>query len=100
MNTAILPAVTILGTGLIYRNPAPHVRSIHAYFPSVVAMENGEMLATFALGEAFEAADSRSYFSRSTNWGETWELEGKLPEASRTIWDSNYCRLTSLPGGN
>lgn len=28
-------------TGLIYRNSKPHVRSIHAYFPSVVTMDNG-----------------------------------------------------------
>ena len=44
-----------LKTGLIYRNPIPHVKSIHAYFPSVAVNKYGGMLATLVLGEAFEA---------------------------------------------
>ena len=36
----------ILNTGLVYRNPMPHVVSRHAYFPSVVLLDNGEMIGT------------------------------------------------------
>ena len=42
--------IECLGSGLIYRHPKPHVRSVQAYFPSVVIMENGDLLATLVLG--------------------------------------------------
>ena len=29
-------------TGILFRNPKPHVRSIHAYFPSVVVIHGSE----------------------------------------------------------
>ena len=57
----------ILDTGLLYRNPIPHVRSVHGYFPSVVSMDNGEMLATAVLGEAFEAPNLRTHVFLSTS---------------------------------
>ena len=52
-----LSNIKCTGTGLIYRNPKPHVRSVHAYFPSVVPVANGELLATLVLGDAFEASN-------------------------------------------
>lgn len=42
-------------TGLICHNPSPHVSSKMAYFPSVVFMDNGEILLSFVIGGAFEA---------------------------------------------
>ncbi|HDY88312.1 MAG TPA: hypothetical protein ENH82_09410, partial [bacterium] len=61
-----------LKTGLIYRNPVPHIKSSHAYFPSVTVMANGEMLATFVLGEAFESVNLHTHIARSKDNGETW----------------------------
>ena len=64
------PDSSVLGnltTGILYKNPKPHVKSVHAYFPSVAAMPNGELLATYVLGEAFEAdepADARGAVRR------------------------------------
>lgn len=59
-------------TGIIYRNPAPHIVSRHAYFPSVVTSESGEMLVSFAIGEAFEAVNLNTYISRSVDGGQSW----------------------------
>ena len=86
-----------LNTGLIYRNPAPHVRSVHAYFPSVAAMANGEMLATIVLGEAFEATNLRTHVCRSTDGGETWRLEGPIYPGATDRLTSDASRLTALP---
>ena len=60
--------IEILDTGLMYRNPKPHLHAIHALFPSVVCTETGEMLAAFLQAEAFEAGIDRlkirwQYFS-------------------------------------
>ncbi len=67
-----MPLIENLRTGLIYRNPAPHVRSVHAYFPSVAVLPDGEMLATAVLGEAFEAVNLHTHLFRSVDQGETW----------------------------
>ncbi len=86
-------------TGLIYRNPRPHVRSVHAYFPSVVLLRNDELLACFALGEAFEAVDLHTCLARSADCGETWEYQGRLHPAKADCLTSDTGRLTVLPNG-
>ncbi len=94
-----MASIEVLDTGLIYRNPQPHVRSVHAYFPSVVCMDNGEMLATLVLGEAFEAVNLRTHVARSRDGGATWELEATLYEGTRNRLTSDASRLTALPDG-
>jgi len=44
---------TNVETDIIFRNPRPHVKSLHAYFPSVTVLPDGQMVATYVLGEAF-----------------------------------------------
>lgn len=91
--------IEILETGLIYRNPKPHVHSIHATFPSVAVFPDGEMLATLVLGEAFEAANCHVHVARSRDQGATWQMEGRLYPGTRTRLTSDSCRLTILPDG-
>ena len=91
--------IQCLKTGLIYRNPKPHVRSLHAYFPSVAVLDRDELLATFALGEAFEAVNLRSVAARSTDRGETWQFEGPLYPGTTERLTSDTCRITALPDG-
>ncbi|MBU2494956.1 MAG: sialidase family protein [Candidatus Omnitrophota bacterium] len=90
---------TNLKTGLIYRNPKPHVHSVHAYFPLVVQMDNGELLATLVLGEAFEAANCRTHLARSRDNGETWQMEGCIYPGTEGRLTSDSSRITFLPGG-
>lgn len=94
-----MSAIRCLSTGLIYRNPRPHVRSIHAYFPSVISMANGEMLASIVLAEAFEAVNMQTHFWRSTDGGENWVREGELDCSVPNRLTSNGSRITSLPDG-
>jgi hypothetical protein len=86
-------------SGLIYRNPKPHVRSVHAYFPSVVPLADGELLATLVLGEAFEAPDCHTYVARSTDDGETWELEGRIYPGTPERLTSDASRIAVTPDG-
>ena len=87
-------------TGLIYRNPSPHVSSKQAYFPSVVLMENGEILASFAIAEAFEAVNMNTYITRSKDMGETWSKPEPLLIQQPNNLLSNSSRITSFPNGN
>lgn len=59
-------------TGLVYRNPKPFLRAVHAWHPSLVVLDHGELLITFDLAQAVEALDYRTYLSRSGDGGATW----------------------------
>ncbi len=65
-------------TGVVFQNPQPHLQSVHAYFPSVAFLPNGNMLALYSVGEAFEAVNLRIQISRSFDGGHTWHSEGPL----------------------
>src|SRR5579862_4190083 len=91
--------IQVVNSGLIYRNPRPHVRSIHAYFPSVVSLPNGEMAATVCLGEAFEATNLHTVLLRSRDDGMTWELEGRLSTDVPDRLTTDSSRIAVLPDG-
>jgi sialidase-1 len=91
--------VNCLSTGLVYRNPKPHVHSVHAYFPSVVQMSNGELLATLVLGEAFESPNCHTHVARSTDSGESWQMEGPIYPGTPERLTSDASRITALPDG-
>ena len=59
-------------TGLIYRNPKPYLRAVNAWHPHLVVFDDGEILATFDLGQGPESMDYRRYQARSTDNGRTW----------------------------
>ena len=94
-----MSGINIINTGLIYRNPKPHLCSVHAYFPSVVTLASDEMLASLVLGEAFESVDLHTHFVRSTDGGESWELQGELYPGTSDRLTSDAVRLTALPDG-
>src|SRR5690606_503969 len=87
-------------TGIIYRNKWPHLKSRHAYFPSVVELPGGNLVATFVIGEAFEALNLATYISISENGGNSWSearpLKLVLPDNNLS---SNVGRLTALEDG-
>lgn len=88
-------------TGVVYRNPLTHIRSRHAYFPSLARLDAGELVCAFSIGEAFEAADLRVQLARSTDHGSTWKLEGPITRdlderASRGETFSECGRITAL----
>ncbi|MBN2309537.1 MAG: exo-alpha-sialidase, partial [Candidatus Hydrogenedentes bacterium] len=94
-----MAAVTVLDTGIVYRNPKPHVRSVHAYFPSVAETAAGDLVASVVLGEAFESVDSHTHICRSTDGGSTWTLEGPIYPGTADRLTSDSSRLTALADG-
>jgi hypothetical protein len=67
-------------TGIVYRNPKPYLRAIHAWHPSIVRMDDGELIASFDLGQAVESLDYRTYLARSADDGHTWSEPTRLFE--------------------
>ncbi len=92
--------IEILDTRLMYSNPKPHLRRVDAFFPSVVSLGNGKMLATLTLAEAFEAVNMATHICRSEDDGRTWHLEGRIYPGTTDRLTSDCARLTNLGGGN
>lgn len=88
-------------TGIIYRNKWPHLKSRHAYFPSVIELPGGNLVASFVIGEAFEALNLATYISISENGGNSWSearpLKLALPDNNLS---SNVGRLTVMEDGS
>jgi sialidase-1 len=68
---------------VVYENPQPMLRSRHGYFPGLVQLASGELLALLVIGEAFESVDLTTYVARSSDDGRTWTLQGPLLDKSR-----------------
>lgn len=96
-----LKSVTVSGTGLVYRNPSPHVKSRHAYFPSIVSMGGGKFVASMDIGEAFEAVNARSHVCHSDDNGKTWSVPVSVlnPDESK-FKVSTTMRTSRLPDGS
>lgn len=90
----------IINTGLIYRNPKPHVVSRHAYFPSLALLPDGTLFAGFDLGSAFESADVRSHYALSSDGGNTWGAPIAVPTPDFPEPFSGTCRFTCTPCGS
>lgn len=91
-----MPEIEILSTGILFRNPKAHLRSEHAYFPSVVHLGGHEMLAVFVVGSAFEAVDCHTVVARSQDDGKTWTREGTLQPGAPLPAMSDTFRIAKI----
>ena len=92
--------VTCKATGLVYSNPKPYLKSRQAFHPTLVRLEDGELLCSYDLGEGVESLDYRTYLSRSSDCGETWVQQGSLVNDAATPPTSSSVRLTRLANGH
>jgi sialidase-1 len=94
-----MPSIEVLESLLVYENPRPHVRSRHGYFPGLVRLFSGDLLALFVIAEAFEAADATTWVARSTD-GRVWTLERPLYDRTALARPaSDYLKATALRDG-
>lgn len=91
--------ITVTATGLVYSNPKPYLRSRQAFHPTLVRLEDGELLCSYDVGEGVESLDYRTYLSRSSDGGETWVQQGPLLNEAGTPPTSSSVRLTRLTNG-
>jgi sialidase-1 len=67
-----------LSSFALYANPAPGLVSRQALFPGVIRLADGRLLALFSIGQAFDAADMRSFVSFSNDDGLNWSEPRRL----------------------
>lgn len=87
-------------THLIYENPLPQLKSRQALFPSLAEVKPGRLIASFAIGEAFESVDLSTYISLSDDGGATWGAPHRvLDKTNDSVPTSDFGKLTVMPDG-
>lgn len=90
----------LLETGTLYANPDPLLVSRQAAFPGLARLANGDIVALFSIGQAFDAADMRAYVSRSTDNGHTWSTPTPLHTKTFTPEESETFKPVALADGS
>jgi hypothetical protein len=93
-----VPEGLVEATGVLFRNPKPHVRSVHGYFPSVVAFSDGRLGASVVIGEAFEAPNCHVVYFESHDRGFTWKRKSNVTSPVPDASSSTFGRLTLVSG--
>lgn len=83
----------------IYQNPDPLLVSLQATFPGIVQLADGELVAIFCIGQAFDAADNRAHVSRSKDNGSTWSPPVRLNAHEPTPEESESFKPLLLRDG-
>lgn len=91
--------IEILTTGLIYRNPEPECRTVHAFHPSIVMLDGGEIFASFDLASGVEALDYTTYTARSVDSGVTWTNPKLLVEQPTERPTTGGTRISLMSDG-
>lgn len=100
MKTTPLPTgFSQIPASVIFRNPRPHVRSIHAYFPSVVAFDENHLGASVVLGEAFEAPNLHVVYFESRDGGASWSRRSAITRPEADSSSSTVGRISLLADG-
>lgn len=92
-----MSGLTVLETGLIYRDAKASASAGQAYFPSVVRLDDGCLLASLMIGSAMEALNCQVHLCRSSNGGRTWT--SPRPVAEKGPCETQTGRLTHLGDG-
>lgn len=92
--------IEIDGRGEIFRNQKPYLRAVNAWHPTVLELDNGELLASFDLGQGAESLDYRTYLSCSSDGGLTWSAPVRLIARETERPTSHTARLTCLRDGS
>ena len=92
--------IRVIEKNVIYENPTPQLKSKHSYFPFVQQLEDGSLLSSHVIGEAFESIDQNTRLSKSTDMGKTWKLlQPVYTKANQHIPANDYMKLTNIGGG-
>ncbi len=92
--------MNVLASSVIYENPLPQLRSRQSAFPFLCELPGGMLLASHAIGEAFESVDGTTYLSRSEDGGRTWSAP--VPMFDKGGFGcpvTDYAKVTLLPDG-
>lgn len=92
--------IELVATGLIYRNPQPSLKSIHAWHPTLAWLDNGDLIVSYDLAEAISSVDYGSYHARSTDGGATWSDPARFIDDAQDASVNRMVRISRLADGS
>lgn len=92
--------IEVIQEGFVFDNKLPQLRSRHGYFPGLAMLEDGTLLSSFVVGEAFESVDLTTVLAKSRDNGRTWEIAGPVLDKSKSeIPVSDMLKITYAGNG-
>ena len=91
--------IELVATGLVYRNPKPFLKAVHAWHPTLALLKKGEILAAYDLAEAVGALDYHTHLSRSTDGGTSWSEPERLLEETASEPARDFIRISRMSDG-
>lgn len=82
--------LSIIDSGVIFRNPLPGHRVINAFFPDILPLPNAEWLCVLRVASAMYSPDGMLEISRSSDRGQTWHRQGPVRDRRRDAKPYNY----------
>lgn len=97
-----MTALTIVDSGVMYRNPLPGHQAVSAIYPVILPLSENELFASFRHGQAMCSRDGMIHLLRSIDGGKTWDHEGPLRDRDQDDKPYQYCmaHLTALRDGS
>jgi len=89
----------LLETGTVYANPDPLLVSRQAVFPGLTRLADGDIVAMFSIGQAFDAADMRAHVCRSRDNGRSWSVPQLLHDSRLDPMESESFKPLALADG-
>lgn len=91
--------IAVEESGLVYRNPRPELRAVHAWHPSLVHLGGERWLCSFDLGAGAESLDYATYLTGSDDGGRTWAPPRRLMEERLTRPTTHSLRVSRSGDG-
>ena len=88
-----------VASGIVYRNPHPHLRAVHAWHPSLALLADGRLVAGFDLGQAVESLDYATYVVHSSDDGAHWTVPRRMFFDCVERRTSHSVRIGQVSGG-
>src|ERR1051325_88679 len=82
--------LSILDSGVIFRNPLPGHRVINAFYPDVLPLANGEWICLVRVGGALYSPDGMLELCRTSDQGKTWNRQGPVRDRRHDPKPYNY----------
>jgi len=90
----------IISESIIFENPLPQLKSRQSCFPFLCERNDGVLLASHVVGEAFESVDQTTYIATSRDGGITWSQSRPMMNISGFDCPmTDYSKITALPDG-
>jgi hypothetical protein len=92
--------ITVVGSGTVWREPDPDLRSAHAWHPTMARLGGGRWLCSFDIGSSALAPDYATWLVASEDDGATWSEPWRLAPFEPTGGpDTHSVRITHLDDG-